>query len=70
MRELQSIVDYGRIEPAIDPVFSALPAPYWSSTDGAHNHSLAYSVGFLAGCVDTEGLDWSAYYVRAVRGGL
>jgi hypothetical protein len=34
VRELQSIVDYGRWEPAIDPVFSVEPSSYWSSTTG------------------------------------
>ena len=37
-RELESIVDYGRLNPAIDPIFAPLTATildsYWSSTTG------------------------------------
>jgi hypothetical protein len=32
VRELESIVDYGRVNPAIAPVFSSLSGRYWSST--------------------------------------
>jgi len=32
VRELQGIVDYGRFDTAVDPVFGAEPADYWSST--------------------------------------
>jgi hypothetical protein len=32
VHELQSILDYGRHRPAIDPVFSAVSGWYWSST--------------------------------------
>jgi len=32
VRELESLVDYGRYRPAIDPVFSGVPSVYWSST--------------------------------------
>lgn len=36
VRELQSVVDYGRVGPASDPVFSAAhPHGYWSSTSNA-----------------------------------
>jgi hypothetical protein len=75
VRELHSIVDYGRFYPAIDPVFQIQGGPldhdgawHWTSTmvdedDGWH-------VGFWIGTVhpgrDNPTLPW-LYYVRAVR---
>ena len=34
--ELQSIVDYSRSDPAIDPLFSTVASNYWSSTTYAY----------------------------------
>ena len=66
VRELQSIVDYGREEPAIDPVFSAFSTWYWSSTATAAVPGIAWYVGFDDGYVFvwSERLD---SLVRAVR---
>ena len=71
VRELHSIVDYGR-GPSIDPVFEAdlLGAEswwYWSSSTGAHNPDDAWLVHFYDGYVfnDSKGYDCC---VRAVRG--
>ncbi len=69
VRELQSIVDYGRFDPSIDPIFDALPEGYWSSTSFADNQefSLAgWAVYFDDGGVDT-GFKNSGFSVRAVR---
>jgi len=69
VRELQSIVDYGRETPAIDPVFEAVSYWYWSSTTCVDNPGYAwigdFDVGVVGGYgIDEKGLD---YFVRAVR---
>ena len=68
VRELFSIVDYGRKTPAIDPVFGTMPAWYWSFSTGVNGSSQAWSVDFGFGFV---GRNWKTddHYVRAVRGG-
>jgi hypothetical protein len=70
VRELQSIVDYGRVDPAIDPVFGALSSVYWSSTSFAGSPDVALLVHFIYGLVggDAKAKDVSLY-VRAVRSG-
>jgi hypothetical protein len=74
VRELQSIVDYGRREPSIDPAFDALPQFYWTSTSYSETSDAAWGVGFNVGYVGIRmklgDLDFSFNYVRAVRGGL
>ncbi len=69
VRELQSIVDYGRFNPSIDPVFGALSSVYWSSTSYAGNPDVAWVVGFGNGFVYSSGVKGNDYYVRAVRSG-
>ncbi len=72
VRELQSIVDYGRYDPAIDPVFGAFSSVYWSSTSGADFPDLAWSVSFYVGFVDNgfgEDVKVYPFHVRAVRTG-
>lgn len=71
INELQSIVDYGRYTPAIDPVF-VVPSDtalklYWSST-GEYSDQV-WSVSYWLG---QNGIDHKSqeFYVRAVRGGL
>jgi hypothetical protein len=67
VRELQSIVDYGRQQPAIDPIFGAQSKWYWSSSTLLFFSSHAWLVMFESGSVSsTYKLD--GYYVRAVRG--
>lgn len=68
VQELQSIVDYKRKVPAIDPVFGAFSGWYWSSTSIAYLPDGAWYVAFDDGHVygDDKGYD---YYVRAVRSG-
>ena len=65
--ELQSIVDYGRYRPAINPVFSCQQNYYWSATTDARDVGYAWNAGFSQG-------DGGRYakgttcYVRCVRG--
>jgi hypothetical protein len=77
VRELQSIVDYGRVDPAIDPVFGVLlgtgdPGGYWSSTSSLARGpnpgpASAWYVNYFFG-VAVFDEKASGYYVRAVRG--
>lgn len=68
VRELQSIVDYGRTNPSIDPAFGAGPVWYWtSSTHGQGGHE-AWAVYFFNGEVDQgQGAGPDLPFVRAVR---
>jgi len=68
IRELQSIVDYGRPGAAIDPVFGVLPFRYLSSTSFAGDPVKAWVVNFSNG--DTEFLEKAnSNFIRAVRSG-
>lgn len=78
VNELQSLVDYGQVNPSVNPIFKTgndlsgdswtVSFAYWSSTASQSLPNLAWSVSFFAGVVDvaskTTGLS-----VRAVRGG-
>ena len=82
VRELLSIIDYGRLNPSVNPAFnnnvspgctvltcSAIsPVPYWSSTTVATNDVDAWTVEFGAGHV-VAFLKSASNAVRAVRGG-
>ncbi len=66
--ELDSIVDYGRSFPAIDPVFACQASFYWSAAPYAGDPMYAW------GIYGNDGGDhWldkgNKYYVRCVRGG-
>lgn len=72
VRELMSIVDYGKDPgPALNT--AAFPAArnsaYWSSTTYMQNATLAWRVNFLDGGVNVD-LKTLGSYVRCVRGGL
>jgi len=69
LRELQSIVNYGRFDPAIDPVFGALSVWYWSSSSYAHRPDNAWLVDFLDGHDYGQfgKADLSINFIRAVR---
>jgi hypothetical protein len=68
VRELQSIVDYGRYNPSIDPGFGAASASYWSATTNALLPHYAWLVNFDAGVVFDIGKG-GYFCVRAVRPG-
>ena len=74
VKELQSIVDYGALPPAIDPIFGptagtlADPFPYVSSTTEAHAPAFVLQVSFIDGFIDDNFRD-APLHVRAVRGG-
>jgi len=68
--ELQSIVDYSRFNPAIDPIFNVALFPnYWSSTTHAVIPDNALSVYFSMGDFYSYPKSTVPFYVRAVRGG-
>jgi hypothetical protein len=74
VRQLQSLVDYGRSDPALDPVFGARPSWYWSSTslvDRSEDTAaeIGWTVTFDNGTVVSRHKD-NSLFVRAVRGGL
>ncbi len=75
LKELESIADIGRANPAIAPVLGLTApalttgAPYWSSTSSVSDPSVAFNVFFSAGNGAGTG-KYTALYVRAVRGGL
>lgn len=69
VRELQSIVDYGRWDPAINPVFGALSRSYWSSSTYARYPGIAWYVSFHVGVVASDGDKVYLSHVRAVRRG-
>ncbi|MCP4353986.1 MAG: DUF1566 domain-containing protein [Desulfobacterales bacterium] len=70
IRELKSIVDYSRYDPAIDVEFfpDTLSSAYWSSSTGATHSGNAWHVNF-GSLTDTYNNKSNARYVRAVRGG-
>ena len=82
VRELLSIIDYGRSTPAVDPAFNnnfsfgctvltcsqIFALPYWSSTTVATVDVDAWTVEFGAGHV-VAALKTESHFVRAVRGG-
>jgi hypothetical protein len=67
--ELQSIVDYGELNPVIDT--TAFPGTqssgYWSSTTSVSYTSSAWPVSFSSGHV-ADGSESNSYGVRCVRG--
>ncbi|MBI5559069.1 MAG: DUF1566 domain-containing protein [Deltaproteobacteria bacterium] len=68
--ELQSLLDYSRISPAIDTVYfpGTVSFAYWSSTTYASITYGAWLVDFYYGIVDGYYKSYSCY-VRAVRAG-
>jgi hypothetical protein len=80
--ELETLVDLGRVNPAIDPAFNTSCAAsctvttcsctqsgsYWSSTTYQNYPTFAWLVSFYDGLVNTSDKSGSTY-VRAVRGG-
>ena len=74
VKELQSLVDHSRSEPALpegNPFTGMQSLYYWSSTSYATNTAYAWCVHFRVGDALIPGLDKSGsnYYVWCVRGG-
>jgi hypothetical protein len=67
--ELETIIDFTRSSPAIDPVFSANSATYWSSSTDFNNPDRAWYVYFDGGSVTAYDKTYVGLYVRCVRGG-
>jgi len=65
--ELQTIVDYTRYNPAIDPVFTCDLYSVWSSTPLASNPASVWFVNFLDGYANRNSMS-AVYAVRCVRG--
>ena len=69
IKELESITDDNRLNPAIDPIFTGTSASnYWSSTTYARFSDSAWYVDFSDSYVSVY-YKSSHYYVRCVRGG-
>ena len=68
IKELQSLVDYSRYNPAIDTTYfpTAVSSLYWSSTTYASNTLLVWGVYFYNGH-DYTNYKNGSLYVRAVR---
>ena len=64
VRELQSIVDYGRSGPSVDPVFTSVASTHWSSTSHERLPRNAWTVRFLDGEVDVFRKDFGTRQVR------
>lgn len=67
VRELHSIVDFGRHNPALDPQLEGRPAFYWSSTSSNADPAVAWYVSFQYGLVSRYNKLNNALYVRPVR---
>ena len=68
LRELQSIVDYSRLNPAVDPLFTNTQSSfYWSSTTKVGITSDAWYVYFPYGTVGNNPKTSNSYYVRCTR---
>jgi hypothetical protein len=67
VREFQSIVDYGRFNPSIDPVFGAVSDWYVSSSSSIGYPGYAWIVHFGDGGVGSRGDKGNRGFVRAVR---
>jgi Protein of unknown function (DUF1566)/Viral BACON domain len=70
IKELRSLVDYSRCDPAINTTYfpNTVSSVYWSSTTYADFTSNAWGVYFFYGYDNYFNKNYS-YYVRAVRGG-
>jgi hypothetical protein len=68
VKELQSIMDYSKIDPTASVPGSTAAGLYWSSTSFAGNSSVAWHVDFFDGFVNFDDKNF-ALLVRAVRGG-
>jgi hypothetical protein len=84
VKELQTIVNYEKLAPAVSPAFETgcegdctvvqcsctTLAPYWSSTTSAEFPENAWQVEFFVGNLQQVAKSRNDAFVRAVRGGL
>ncbi len=74
VRELQSIVDYGRMYPAVDGGYfpnTSANYEYWTSTTWTTWSNIACTISFTTGCFSSQNkvtLGINRVYLRAVRG--
>jgi hypothetical protein len=70
VKELESIVDYGRFNPAIDPDYFPYTTSsyYWSGSVYSHSLDTAWDVRFSNGYVNLSSRNANSH-VRLVRGG-
>ena len=67
VKELQSLVDVKRANPAIHEEFSHCePTSYWTSTQDMTNKNHAWYVGFKTGATFKDSKDYDCY-IRCVR---
>ncbi len=83
VKELQSIVNYENVNPAVSPAFNTgcaasctvltcsctVASFYWASSSFANGPAFAWGVFFSDGSVDTGNKSVILVFVRAVRGG-
>jgi len=71
IRELQSLVDYEKINPSIDTSYfpDTRSSGYWSSTFHALHNSYGWYVDFSSGYTGSADLN-NGFSIRCVRGGL
>jgi hypothetical protein len=71
VKELQSLIDYGRYNPAFPaghPFTAVEPSHYWSSTTFTHDENAAWGVYFNDGAAFST-VKSATGYVWCVRGG-
>ena len=69
IRELESLVDENRYDPAADGVFGYGSLNTWSSTTYSLSPTQVWYVGFESGTVSYGNKDTAGLYARCVRGG-
>jgi len=71
IKELQSLLDYSRVNPAINTSFfsDTVSSVYWSSTTNEDYPNSAWEIDFSGGFNWVRQKNHVSFYVRAVRGG-
>lgn len=72
IKELHSIIDQGRHQPAIDATFfpSTRNTWYWSSTTFFDNNANAFRISFTGGTINNADKELDPWYLRPVRLGF
>ncbi len=70
LKELLSIVDFGRSTPSINPIFeNTASASYWTSNSYGYNADYRWGVDFATGIQDVNRLVNHKIHIRCVREG-